>query len=117
MANLDSKAAAPVLTICPTSKDNVLAPLALASYLAHVAASSSTGVSLPVSLDWTHDALDEATLTIKPGGEKVSGVPNVFRQLITMYADTGVAGKDNADSEQVRVALARSRRSKRHKDH
>lgn len=101
MVNPDSRAPAPALTICPTSKDNVLAPLGLISFLAALPSSSSSGVSLPVSLDWTHDALDETTLTVNPGGEKIKGVGNVFRQLTTMYADTGVAGKDSADSDQV----------------
>lgn len=96
---MDTKTPAPQLTLCASSKEAIQAPLALAKYLA--AQPSSADAGLPIEVNWTTDANSTIMLTLKPGGEKKSGLEAVMKQLSDMYANLGVSGKDREGSQEV----------------
>lgn len=92
----------PTLQLAASSKETTQVPLAVALHLASLP-SAAANAGLPIKLDWSSDAqaAGGAVLVAQHGGQKVSGIGAVTREIVNMYADTGIAGKDSNESKQV----------------
>lgn len=89
--------ASPTLLLDAQAKVAPLAPLALA----HFISSLSPGTAVKITFE---DGITPA-LNV-PGSAPIEGYVHIVRQLASLYADLGIAGKDNEQSAQVNLYVS-----------